>query len=268
MGSNLGAGREIKFFKPVNLPGLKSTRGVKVQKCKRFGNCGLVLLSSTRLEDVPMASSFTVEDMVTVKAMDSNRVLVEISFEVKFIKNLNAFFRYTVDSSTSPEMTKWLQAFFANNLKLHSKGQADATARGSVDNIAEGSKLSVKKVSTKRDVLSPLSTFLEHLSVNMDGFRIVWVLAALCLAYQYMRLNSTISLMRYEMHHTSEMLATILEYQKHINSTIAQTQEAMRLHAGMCGSGYASAMDGSSLPAAVELLTSKVHAVEAALLKR
>ena len=42
--------REIKFFKPVNLPGLKSTRGVKLQSLRRYGNAGLILKSSTRLE--------------------------------------------------------------------------------------------------------------------------------------------------------------------------------------------------------------------------
>ncbi len=62
----LGAGREIKFFKPVNLPGLASTRGVKLQRYKRFGDYGLLVYSSTRLEDVPAADSFSVDDVVAV----------------------------------------------------------------------------------------------------------------------------------------------------------------------------------------------------------
>jgi hypothetical protein len=35
MPNGMGFGREIKFFKPVNLPGLASTRGVKLQKYRR-----------------------------------------------------------------------------------------------------------------------------------------------------------------------------------------------------------------------------------------
>jgi hypothetical protein len=60
-------GREIKFFKPVNLPGLASTRGVKLQNYRRFGDVGLLLSSSTRLEDVPAADAFSVDDTLEVR---------------------------------------------------------------------------------------------------------------------------------------------------------------------------------------------------------
>ncbi len=62
----LSFGREIKFFKPVNLPGLASTRGVKIQKYRKFGDYGLLLWSSTRLEDVPAADTFSVDDLLAV----------------------------------------------------------------------------------------------------------------------------------------------------------------------------------------------------------
>lgn len=70
LSAAMGCGREIKFFKPVNLPGLASTRGVKVQRYRRFGDVGLVLCSSTRLEDVPAADTFSVEDMIAVRLPD------------------------------------------------------------------------------------------------------------------------------------------------------------------------------------------------------
>ena len=124
--------REIKFHKPVNLPGLKSTRGMKVvdlslhfsfhrplylylittsaysfpfrfliffsvltlshlpyplpsclvlfcsvlccstskvQRYVRFGAAGLIVCSSTRLEDVPAADTFSVEDTLSVSGL-------------------------------------------------------------------------------------------------------------------------------------------------------------------------------------------------------
>lgn len=65
MSSSLGFGREIKFVKPI--PAIKSsTRGVKVQRYRRFGDYGLVICSSTRLENVPGADAFSVEDMIAV----------------------------------------------------------------------------------------------------------------------------------------------------------------------------------------------------------
>ncbi len=48
MSSSLGKGRDIKFLKPVNLPALKSTRGVKIQRYRKFGDLGLIVYSSTR----------------------------------------------------------------------------------------------------------------------------------------------------------------------------------------------------------------------------
>ena len=132
---HLGSGREIRFFKPVNLPGLKDTRGVKLQKYQRFGGQGLIVHSSTRLEDVPAADTFTVEDVVTVRRPDAHEILrgegegegegdgeggahsdrcivVEISFEVRFIKS--TFLKYMIETNTISEMTKWLQAWVAH----------------------------------------------------------------------------------------------------------------------------------------------------------
>lgn len=111
MPANIGVGRELKFFKPVNLPGLKSTRGVKVQRYRRFGDVGLVICSSTRLEDVPAADTFSVDDMLSVEAADDG-VRVQITFEVKFLKT--TMFRYLIDKSTTSEMTKWLEVFFVH----------------------------------------------------------------------------------------------------------------------------------------------------------
>ncbi len=60
--------RELKFMKPVNLPGLVATRGVKYQQLRRPSECGFILTSSTRLEDVPCADCFSVDDVLVVHA--------------------------------------------------------------------------------------------------------------------------------------------------------------------------------------------------------
>ncbi|RYH10239.1 DUF4782 domain-containing protein, partial [archaeon] len=101
--------RDIKFFKPVNLPGLASTRGVKLQKYKRFGNVGLLLSSSTRLEDVPAADTFSVDDTLEVTA-SGDSVVVSISFQVTFLKS--TFLRAMIEGPTNSEMKKWLNSFF------------------------------------------------------------------------------------------------------------------------------------------------------------
>jgi len=123
MSSNLGSCREMKFLKPVNLPGLKSTRGIKVQRYRRFGNAGLIVCSSTRLEDVPAADTFSVEDIVAVQRVDDDNVSVEITFEVKFIKS--TLFKYVIESSTNTEMSKWLEVYFMSLAKNVKKARTD-----------------------------------------------------------------------------------------------------------------------------------------------
>ena len=78
-----------------------------------------MLCSSTRLEDVPAADTFCVDDVLAVKAAAaSGGVVVDISFEVKFLKS--SFLKYVIESNTNSEMTKWLQAYFAHLKKVNS----------------------------------------------------------------------------------------------------------------------------------------------------
>jgi hypothetical protein len=65
-----GQCRELKFIKPLkNVPGITESRGCKAQKICRFGSVGVILYSSTTMEDVPGCSTFTVEDMLVVRAV-------------------------------------------------------------------------------------------------------------------------------------------------------------------------------------------------------
>mmetsp|Transcript_8779 Transcript_8779/g.14599 ORF Transcript_8779/g.14599 Transcript_8779/m.14599 type:complete len:260 (-) Transcript_8779:1182-1961(-) len=101
--------RELSFFKPVNLPGLASTRGIKRQTYRFFEDIGLILTSSTHLKDVPAADCFSVEDTVVVRALDAKSVRIDISFEVKFVKN--TMMKFMIERSTNGEMMQWLKTF-------------------------------------------------------------------------------------------------------------------------------------------------------------
>lgn len=102
--------RELKFMKPVNLPGLASTRGIKYQQLRRPNECTFVLNSSTRLEDVPSADCFSVDDILIVHADGAQQVSVSISFEVAFVKS--TMMRTFIEGPTEREMKKWLEVFF------------------------------------------------------------------------------------------------------------------------------------------------------------
>ena len=111
--------RQIKFFKPVNLPGLKSTRGIKHQRYRLFPGIGGIICSSTWLEDVPAAKTFSVDDVLVVR-VSGEAVEVSISFEVKFLQS--TMFKFVIESGTNAEMFKWLTAF-ASYLKKVANGE-------------------------------------------------------------------------------------------------------------------------------------------------
>ncbi|RYH23415.1 DUF4782 domain-containing protein [archaeon] len=113
----LGTGREMKFFKPVNLPGLASTRGVKIQRLRRFATVGMILYSVTKLEDVPAADTFSVDDVLSVCSVGEGKLSVEISFQVTFLKS--TFMKYIIEKSTNAEMSKWLDAYFQHLKKVY-----------------------------------------------------------------------------------------------------------------------------------------------------
>eukprot|EP01036_Dinobryon_divergens_P035258 gene35258-45658_t len=118
--------RELRFFKPVNLPGLASTSGLKTQTIRRFADAGLLLRSSTRLKDVPAADAFTVDDLLAVRALSSNRIQVDISFQVSFSKS--TLLRLLIESSTNREMAAWLRGFFLHIKKVVNERKEAAVA--------------------------------------------------------------------------------------------------------------------------------------------
>lgn len=64
---------------------------IQLQHYRRFGDDGLIVCSSTRLEDVPAADTFTVEDTVQVSSSGPGETIVSVSFEVKFVKSTMVF---------------------------------------------------------------------------------------------------------------------------------------------------------------------------------
>ena len=89
---------------------IHALRGVKIQQYRVFGTVGATLYSSTSLEDVPAADTFSVDDFLVVKSQTDNSISIEMTMEVKFLKY--SMVKYLIESNSNSEMTKWLQALF------------------------------------------------------------------------------------------------------------------------------------------------------------
>ena len=86
------AERIMNFNKIVNIPGCKQTRGSKTQLLRTYGLkpsediMGLLMLSSTKVEDVPYANYFTVNESFMAYIRDGH-VVLSIYIEVVWIKS-------------------------------------------------------------------------------------------------------------------------------------------------------------------------------------
>jgi hypothetical protein len=98
---------------------MSTTRCTKLQQAKRFGEYGIVVRTSTRMEDVPAASTFTVEDTLLVHQVEDGEgkvgVQVEISYGIVFFQG--SIFKYIIESSTNREMKIWMDQYYEHMQK-------------------------------------------------------------------------------------------------------------------------------------------------------
>ena len=236
--SSMGLVREMKFLKPVNLPALKSTRGVKLQRYRSFGNYGLVVCSSTRLEDVPAADTFSVEDMLAVHIIDDENVFVEITFEVKFIKS--TLFKYVIESSTNAEMGKWLEVYFnelSNSVKkaksdgsiksekgsaskLRTRTTSDFTKDKTPEEKSPRAAVVVAKVAKKKSNLS-ISLPIPSLEKNflVIGCWIISIIIVLFFCWQWYSVNRELKVMSNQIKDLNKNLTIISSNQDFISSS-------------------------------------------------
>ena len=212
---NSHSSRTMKFMKVCNLPGLKQTRATKSQKWRKCGTVGLVLYTSTKLDDVPMADCFTVEDCFTVKAIGADKISVDATMEVKFVKS--TMMRSMIESSTNKEVVVWLKEYLAA-MKKYAKSRPGAPV---VANSANGKVEEVEPIPdttvTPAGPLHPIDAFFD--SIGFSGGRyicvifVILLLTMLLFAYQWRSARSELQQLRKEISLISEQLKQLVELQ-------------------------------------------------------
>eukprot|EP00604_Paraphysomonas_vestita_P002774 CAMPEP_0174820784 /NCGR_PEP_ID=MMETSP1107-20130205/4821_1 /TAXON_ID=36770 /ORGANISM="Paraphysomonas vestita, Strain GFlagA" /LENGTH=445 /DNA_ID=CAMNT_0016036771 /DNA_START=318 /DNA_END=1652 /DNA_ORIENTATION=+ len=152
----LGSAREIRFLKPVAIPGMPYARAKKIQRYRRYGNVGVLVCSSTRMEDVPAADTFTVEDCVSVKSTGPKEVLVEANFDIKWLKS--TFFRRVIEGGTLPDVTKWLETYLIKMKDIGSNSSNIESSTSSQSTESTNTTTEVTKTSENSQVTPTVST--------------------------------------------------------------------------------------------------------------
>lgn len=96
--------RTIHYTHPITAPMAPPTaKALKQQTLHKFGNVGLCLETLTKVEDVPMADCFVVEDRLWVNSSKDNNeeCVVSVSFRIRFVKG--TLFRRIIENATRKE---------------------------------------------------------------------------------------------------------------------------------------------------------------------
>lgn len=207
--TKFGDSKVIHFNKIVNLPGLRATRGKKVQRFKRFGDAGLILCSSTLLEDVPCADCFSVDDLCAVIVKPEGKLEIELSFEVKFIKS--TMLKYMIENNTNVEMKKWLEKFAANMI-AKSAGVSDIV-KGEVSLSKDATnKTSTSVTTTPAPAPAPTSaTTTAPSDQTMMMIMILQLILILLLVVAVFKLNSTVNSLQAEVKLITRSMVGVLK---------------------------------------------------------
>ncbi|CAM9361317.1 unnamed protein product, partial [Ectocarpus sp. 13 AM-2016] len=109
-GGALGMTREIRFVHPISAPiGPNSTRAVKLQRCRLYDEHGLILETSTHLEDILMSDYFQIDDRCVVQPGQDGAVRVDVEIEIKFFKS--TMFRKTIETKSLSETRQVWESF-------------------------------------------------------------------------------------------------------------------------------------------------------------
>ena len=106
--------REVMFLRPIR--GMASTRAIKIQNYTRIGKYGSILLSTTKLKDVPGADTFSVDESMTIRPIGAHSVSLQVSWELQWLRE--TFFKSLIESNTNNEMKKWQTAYVNTMLEV------------------------------------------------------------------------------------------------------------------------------------------------------
>jgi len=102
--------RRIAYKHSVNIPmGPRFGEAEKTQVMKRFNGHGLIIVSKTWVNDVPLTDSFYVEDCLLVSSNLEGGISLSLIYDLKFVKN--TMFKKVITLTTVGELSRFYGGF-------------------------------------------------------------------------------------------------------------------------------------------------------------
>ncbi len=166
---------------------------------------------------MPAADTFSVEDVLIIKSIGEEKINIDITFEVKFIKS--TMFKYVIESNTNSEMTKWLEAFYHRLVKCSSMSN-HMNEKEKINRISIKPKDVVVTKAPINFLIDFFDSILEKTGISgSTTFWAAWLLLFLTFSffsYQWLSVNRRISNMHHEIAVTNSLLNSIIETQNYI----------------------------------------------------
>lgn len=101
--------REIHYLHPNHAPrGPPMAKTTKKQTLKKYGGYGMVLHTITKVDDVPKADCFVIEDQIVVES-NGDSVILSARCGIRFVKR--TIFKTIIQFNAKNGITKWLGGY-------------------------------------------------------------------------------------------------------------------------------------------------------------
>ena len=151
--------RKIAFIHPLKNPvGPSEARTVRTQTFRRFHNFGMTLQNSTKIEGVPKADCFVVEDRWIFTKVSETQISFSVSFRMNFIKS--TMFKSIIQKNTRSETKSWLRGYASYVQEVLSSGEGTTEDETTIS----GRKKSIREINQQSETLDSTSQKLKSLS--------------------------------------------------------------------------------------------------------
>lgn len=107
---NFTLARTINYLHPNTSPmGPAMAQTTKEQRLQKFGSHGMILHTTTKVDDVPMTDCFVIEDQIVVESKDDHSVVVSAKVGIRFVQK--TMWKKLIEKNSKKGIMKWLDGY-------------------------------------------------------------------------------------------------------------------------------------------------------------
>jgi len=156
--------RELRFKRQLRSPiGPAATRTTKMQRCRRFGQRGIIMNTVMTMEDIPYRDCFSIEERwvaepCTIGGINTNnqRLGTRIRFEFQVVWTKTTIWKRRIESSSKSDLESYYNAYihaataYLDSVEIHKKSHQD---KNSTDTTKEDSISAQSHIDTTEEAV-------------------------------------------------------------------------------------------------------------------